>query len=160
MLKDTIELSIHMTSDEIGFKKHLLDQEINTVVRTNTENHVYGITFIDNNSKTVWNASRIGKEFSANAFNDWWNNSKKPEIKIRAEEKSTVLPTSQDLSNEEKPHILFGFLDNNKIGYISQETNIIEALGGLLPENNGNNFEELLFENQIRKKKRTQKTRN
>ena len=33
---------------------------------------IYGITFIDHNRREVFNGSRMGKEFSANVFNDYF----------------------------------------------------------------------------------------
>ena len=58
-----------------------MKQGINVVVRRNDTGRIYGMTFIDHNSKSVWNGSRLAKELSANTFNDYWNNSIKPDIK-------------------------------------------------------------------------------
>jgi hypothetical protein len=147
LLKNTIELAMQLTKDEISFKKHLLDQGINTIVRRNAENRVYGITFIDHNSKTVWNGSRLGKELSAGIFNDWWNNNQKPETKISMEKEIPSSPTSEKLPLDEKPHNLFDFLDNN-------EPEFSNGIGGLLPGIQGDDFEEQLFENQIKRRKK------
>jgi hypothetical protein len=43
---------------------------IDLVVRRNDQGRIYGITFIDHNERCVFNGSRLGKEFSANVFND------------------------------------------------------------------------------------------
>ncbi|UKB78612.1 conjugal transfer protein MobB [Chryseobacterium sp. MEBOG07] len=148
LLKNIVEVALHTSSDEIGFKKQLLQQGINTVVRRNPEGRVYGITFIDHNSKTVWNGSRLGKEFSANVFNEWWVHNQKPEITTTASQKLVVKATPfQDANTYEKPHHLFDFLCKNEPGFI-------EGLGGLLPEAQGEDYEELIFENQMKKKKR------
>ena len=40
------------------------------VLRRNDTGRIYGATFIDHNTRTVLNGSRIGKEFSANALNE------------------------------------------------------------------------------------------
>lgn len=150
LLTRTIEVAMHSASDEISFKKQLLEQGINIVVRRNAEGRIYGITFIDHNSKTVWNGSRLGKEFSANVFNDWWSHDQKPVIKTTASEKQAVKPTTfQNVDLDEKPHSLFDFLGGN-IG----ESGFVEGLGGLLPEGQGEDYEELAFENQMKKKKR------
>src|SRR5690606_29239005 len=73
-IKASVTNALQTTSDEQAFKKQLSEQGINVVVRRNDKGRIYGITFIDHNSKTVWNGSRLGKELSANTFNDYWNN--------------------------------------------------------------------------------------
>jgi hypothetical protein len=150
LLKNIIEVAMNLTKDEIGFKKHLLDQGINTIVRRNAENRVYGITFIDHNSKIVWNGSRLGKELSAGIFNDWWNNNQKPKIRMSAEEKIRP-PESKGLPLNEKPHNLFEFLDKNEPGFI-------EGMGGILPDAQGDDYEEQLFEDQIKRRKKRKRS--
>jgi hypothetical protein len=151
LLKNTIEIAMNLTKDEIGFKKHLLDQGINTIVRRNAENRVYGITFIDHNSKIVWNGSRIGKELSAGIFNDWWNNNQKPKIRMNTEKKTSSPPRSKEFFLDEKPHNLFDFLDKTEPGFI-------EGMVGLLPDAQGDDFEEQLFENQIKRRKKRKRS--
>lgn len=36
--------------------------------RENDQGRIYGVTFIDHRNREVYNGSRLGKEFSANAF--------------------------------------------------------------------------------------------
>lgn len=55
--------------DRVLFERELMRQGIGVVFRTN-EARIYGATFIDHADKTVFNGSRLGKEFSANVFND------------------------------------------------------------------------------------------
>jgi len=43
---------------------------MSVVFRTNDEGRIYGATFIDHEKKCVFNGSRLGREFSANVFND------------------------------------------------------------------------------------------
>lgn len=150
LLKNSIEIAMHSATDETSFIKQLQEKGINTVVRRNSEGRVYGITFIDHNSKSVWNGSRLGKEFSANIFNDWWNNSNKPEVKTTWLEKPMVKPTiSEDNHLDEKPHRLFDFLTESKI-----DSTFIEGFGGLLPADHEEDYEELAFENQMKRKKK------
>ncbi|MCL2739363.1 MAG: relaxase/mobilization nuclease domain-containing protein [Bacteroidales bacterium] len=52
------------------FEKALEKQGISAALRTNGEGRIYGATFIDHIQKCVFNGSRLGKEFSANVFND------------------------------------------------------------------------------------------
>ncbi len=41
-----------------------------------SKGRIYGVTFIDHNRREVFNGSRMGKEFSANIYNElfkWWD---------------------------------------------------------------------------------------
>ena len=55
------------------FERALEKQNISVLFRTNDEGRIYGATFIDHEQKCVFNGSRLGKEFSANVFNDLFN---------------------------------------------------------------------------------------
>lgn len=65
------------------FKKQLLEQSINTVVRRNESGRIYGMTFIDRESRSVWNGSSLDRNLSANVYKEWWNNGNKPESKMQ-----------------------------------------------------------------------------
>ena len=56
------------------FARRLKEADIEVVYRTNPEGRLYGITFIDHTTRTVFNGSRLGKAFSANVFNELFNN--------------------------------------------------------------------------------------
>ena len=149
-IKAAITIALKTTSDEQAFKKQLTEQGINVVVRRNDTGRIYGITFIDHNSKAVWNGSRLGTELSANTFNDYWNNNIKPDIKEPVELQSKISrPNDADLPAEE-PHHLFDFLNTSE----KHEDGLIEAFGGLLPEAQGDDYEEQDFANKMKKKKR------
>ena len=153
-LKSAVNIALQSTSDELNFKKQLADQGINVVIRRNDTKRIYGITFIDHNSKTVWNGSRLAKELSANTFNDYWNSNIKPEIK-ETDEPQTKLSQSNNIEDlpAEKPHHLFDFLNTNE----KHEDGLIEALGGLLPEAQGEDYEEQDFANKMKKKRNRQR---
>lgn len=51
----------------------LKEKGIDLVLRYTAEGRIYGATFIDHNTMTVLNGSRLGKEFSANAIERWFN---------------------------------------------------------------------------------------
>lgn len=74
------------------------------MVHRNDAGRIYGMTFIDHNSKTVWNGSRLGKELSANVFNDYWNNSIKPEIKGPAVQQAKISTSNSADLPEDEPH--------------------------------------------------------
>ncbi|NAW49869.1 relaxase, partial [Elizabethkingia argentiflava] len=99
-----------------------------------------------------WICSRLATELSANSFNDYWNNNIKPYIKDPA-----VLHPKLCKSNDvdlpaEEPHHLFDYITTDK-----HEDGKIEALGGLLPEAQGEDYEELDFANKMKKKRKRQR---
>ena len=151
-LQSTITIALQTTSDEQAFKKQLREQGINVVVRRNDVGRIYGMTFIDHNSKTVWNGSNLSKELSANTFNDYWNHNIKPEIIEPAELQSKISTSNDEDIPVEEPHHLFDFLTTEK-----HEDGLIEALGGLLPEAQGEGYMEQDFANKMKKKRKRQK---
>ncbi|SEM65295.1 Relaxase/Mobilisation nuclease domain-containing protein [Chryseobacterium taichungense] len=146
VLKNTVELAIHTTNNETDFKKQLTEQGINTVVRRNNEGRIYGITFIDHESRSVWNGSALDRNLSANVFNDWWHNGNKPELNIQGSPVSKT-NTVDDLPTKD----LFEF--------ISQEHSPNSDIGlfNLLTEAQGEDYEEEQFAKQMKRKTRRRK---
>ncbi len=61
---------------EQEFKELLKQGQLDVVFRKNDSGRIYGVTFMDHDRREVFNGSRMGKEFSANVFNDlakWWD---------------------------------------------------------------------------------------
>lgn len=56
------------------FTSRLKNSGIDVAFRYTDEGRIYGVTFIDHNTMTVLNGSRLGKQFSANALNERFNN--------------------------------------------------------------------------------------
>lgn len=73
------------------FKQSLLQQGIGCITRKNDDARIYGISFIDYQNKTILNGSRLGKEFSANIFNDLFQNTTK-EISSRISQSESIKP--------------------------------------------------------------------
>ncbi|MCT4035284.1 relaxase [Elizabethkingia anophelis] len=143
VLKNTIELAIHTTKNEEEFKKQLVEQGINTIFRRNDNGRIYGITFIDHGSRSVWNGSQFDRNLSANVFNDWWNNGNKPELKIQNN------PVSKANEIDSVPtKDLFEFLSNE------HSSNSDLGLLSLLPDAQGEDYEEEQFASQMKKKKK------
>lgn len=110
------------------FEKDLLQNGISVLFRENVDKRIYGVTFIDHESKSVFNGSKLGKEFSANTFQELFNGNAK------------------DQSFESK-----SFDD-----FIEQHDNAVEAMAGLFAmEQHGENYEEIAFANRMKRKKRT-----
>jgi hypothetical protein len=149
-LKSAVTIALQSTNNEQAFKKQLGEQGINVVVRRNDTGRIYGMTFIDHNSKSVWNGSRLSKELSANTFNDYWNNNIKPDIKEPTVQLPKTSPSNDADLPAEEPHHLFDFLTTEK-----HEDRLIEAFGGLLiPEAQGEDYEEQGFANKMKKKRK------
>lgn len=62
------------STDKADFISKLKQRNIDVVLRYTEEGRIYGVTFIDHSTMTVLNGSRLGKEFSANAINERFNN--------------------------------------------------------------------------------------
>jgi len=143
VLKNTIELAIHTSNNEKEFKVQLTEQNIHTVIRRNESGRIYGITFIDNGNRTVWNGSQLDRSLSANLFNEWWNNGNKPELKIQ----DSSVSNTNTIDNQPTKD-LFEF--------ISQEHSDSSDLGlfNLLPDSQGEDYEEEQFAKKMKKKKK------
>lgn len=62
------------TDTKEDFAARLREQYIDVVFRTNKSGRIYGVTFIDHNTRTVANGSRLGKDLSANVFHELFHN--------------------------------------------------------------------------------------
>ena len=89
------------STDKADFIAKLKECNIDVVLRYTDEGRIYGVTFIDHNTMTVLNGSRLGKEFSANAINGRFNNPTNaavntPDIDISA----PVVPLVEDTHSD------------------------------------------------------------
>ncbi len=113
------------------FEKELAKNGISVLFRENDEGRIYGVTFIDHKEKVVFNGSRMGKEFSANVFHELFNKNDKSEI-----------------NDNEKS------LDSNS-RYNQEQDSAVEAVAGIFSmEQHGDNYEEIAFTNQMKRKKK------
>lgn len=154
ILKNTIEIALHTATGETDLKKQLLEQGINTVVRQNKEGRIYGMTFIDHESRTVWNGSALGKNLSANIFNDLWKEQAAGQHQETGKANTqNGLSTANNSATVEKEetHDFFDFLNREQP---ADDFELIDGLGSLLPEAQGEDYEEQEFASRMRKKKK------
>jgi hypothetical protein len=59
---------------KIAFQKMLKESGVQVIFRQNDEGRLYGITFVDHQSKTVFNGSDLGKSYSAASLSNWFKN--------------------------------------------------------------------------------------
>lgn len=66
--RDAVAGAMNATTSMSEFRELLRAERIDAVFRINDAGRIYGATFIDYESGVVANGSRLGKEFSANSF--------------------------------------------------------------------------------------------
>lgn len=117
------------------FEKELVKSGISVLFRENEQGRIYGATFIDHQEKTVFNGSRLDKEFSANVFHELFNGNG------RQEDKDFGMDRSFDTNS-----------------YFSGQESAGEAIAGIFSmEQHGDNYEEIAFTNRMKKKKKKRK---
>lgn len=73
-IRNEVALAMHgCRGDRDEFIRLLAGKGIDVVFRENDGGRIYGATFIDHRNREVYNGSRLGKEFSANAFERLFN---------------------------------------------------------------------------------------
>lgn len=72
--KRTVAEVMAQSSGKDDFIAGLKEKNIDLVLRHTEDGRIYGATYIDHNTKTVLNGSRLGKEFSANTLDRWFDN--------------------------------------------------------------------------------------
>ena len=71
-IQGDIARALRQADSRKRFVELLGQNRIDMVFRENERGRIYGVTFIDHNRREVFNGSRMGKEFSANVFNDYF----------------------------------------------------------------------------------------
>ena len=73
-----------------AFKEALQKEKISLVIRQNDKGFIYGLTYIDHNTKSVFNGSQIGKEYSSKAILEKCGSVQTVSIKKTDQEKQAV----------------------------------------------------------------------
>ena len=129
-------------------EQQLRKQGIDVVFRQNDSGRIYGVTFIDHDSRVVLNGSRLGKEYSANVFNERFSGETgkmhQPEVEIPQQDQST---------HQEQP----GFTPKSDI--VSGVASVLGAFGGLLGggASGGDEPQDTARQKRKKKKKRTRR---
>ncbi|WP_346859613.1 conjugal transfer protein MobB [uncultured Draconibacterium sp.] len=128
--REVISKVFYKSGNRKDFEDQLLKQGISVLFRENDSGRIYGATFIDHKQKFVFNGSRLGKEFSANVFNE----------RFGVENKTDEQTNSPDQGHSEYP-------DKRASG--------IENLAGLFGiETLGEDYQEEAFIRRMKRKKR------
>ncbi|SHG37290.1 conjugal transfer protein MobB [Dysgonomonas macrotermitis] len=128
--KAIVSNALHSKPKRKNFEKELAKNGISVLFRENKDKRIYGVTFIDHQEKAVFNGSKMGKEFSANTFQNLFNG--------QSDDKTT--------NNQ--------VFDNDK-DYTTSQESAVEAMAGLFSmEQHGDNYEEIVFSNRMKRKKK------
>jgi len=79
--RTVVIVAMNTAASESELRAKLRVVNIDLVLRRNDQRRIYGVTFMDHESRCVFNGSRLGKEFSANVFNDRFGQQPEPENK-------------------------------------------------------------------------------
>lgn len=94
--------ALSQSSGKDDFIAKLKERNIDVVFRYTDEERIYGVTFVDHDTMTALNGSRLGKEFSANALNARFNQQTQPTQPTEQTPTATVvpIPTPNEMSSE------------------------------------------------------------
>lgn len=87
--KTAVSDAMTASSGKDDFIAHLKAKNIDLVLRFTDSGRVYGATYIDHNTMTVLNGSRLGRQFSANALEEWFSNGNKPVLQTTQQTSGT-----------------------------------------------------------------------
>lgn len=149
-LKQIIEITLNTTNSQKEFKEELLNNGINVIIFQNKDNRIYGVTFIDHNSKSVYKGSDLSKELSANTLNKKWSNTEGQINSAKIGQGQVVFEKRMD-SNETELHSIFEYLNSDSIGFSTTE---YVSLFNLFDNHQEVDYEELIFEQKMKQRKK------
>lgn len=127
---DNIALAMHASGGDRGeFLRLLRTRGLDAVFRMSDEGRIYGVTFIDHNTRQVFNGSRLGPDFSANAFERFF------------------------CEETEAPAVQPAFYTESPVVAETLESALEQAFGAFTFERHGEDYAEEAFARRLRKKK-------
>lgn len=134
-LKESIDkvFQKYITLTKATFIAELAKQNINVVFRQNEQGYTYGLTFIDNHNKTVFNGSDLGKAYNSKAISEKLsvtNKLLKPEQKTYLK---PVAPTNYLKRDETKTYLKQPETGNFLKGMLDKQAG--DLGGGMLRKN-------------------------
>jgi len=97
-LKSKIAEQLNLAYSAQDLIRRLKDKNAAVILRQNKDGIVYGLTYIDHNSRTVFNGSDLGKEYTAKRVFEKFNSSSRPETTAPVFKESGS-PASFELQN-------------------------------------------------------------
>ncbi len=160
------------SSGKDDFIAGLKEKNIDLVLRYTEDGRIYGATYIDHNTQSVLNGSRLGKQFSANSLDSWFNNpTERPNIQVQEDIGSPHADSHQHHDNgrgqSSEGHTHEGnthttsqdnsqYQDSKSQSSTNDDSTIFDGLGGLFSVGPAYDAKEEAFyrEMQRRKKKK------
>jgi hypothetical protein len=105
-LRPVIAQTMRQANNINDFRLLLKKKSIGVIFRQNEAGRIYGVTFIDYPNRAVLNGSRLGKEFSANVFNELFNSMQKQNVTLKQTGKR-----QPDINPDSVLGSVFGLLD-------------------------------------------------
>ena len=115
-IRGTVARAMHRARTQDEFVRLLKADGIDTVFRQNAAGRITGATFVDHRTKTVLNGSRLGKSYSANVFQELFNNPRADRVsllpKLTAPAPATLRqqtpqkPEAQRPETTARPHVV------------------------------------------------------
>jgi hypothetical protein len=135
------------------FRADLQGKGINLVLRYGNGGRLFGVTFIDHNSRTVLNGSALGKEFSANAlgarftdFSQGDNRRENMQPVLSSPAKEVLHPSVQSVLDDKQPTIIKG--------YSGDDLSVGSLLSVLTPEPDQHDANEPMPKKRKKKKRK------
>ena len=97
--KSKVADALAQSTGKDDFVEKLKTQNIDVVFRYTDEGRIYGVTFIDHNTMSVLNGSRLGKEYSANALNARFNQGHQTDPQLSQTPVQPVVPVPVPTGN-------------------------------------------------------------
>lgn len=135
--KNILSTTMNKNLNKKDFLKDLEANGISVIFRENDDKRIYGVTFVDHQEQIVFNGSKMGKEFSANTFNDLYGNSKQ----------------SDSFIDQQKS---FDYENN----YYEEDSSISSVAGIFSMQQHGDDYNEIAFTNRMKRKKKKRKGPN
>lgn len=169
--KRTVAEVMAQSSGKDDFIAGLKKKDIDLVLRYTGEGRIYGATYIDHNIQTVLNGSRLGKDFSANSLEVWFNNpAERPAIVSPDSTHSHNADTHQPHHNgnsqtqsghSQSRHTQASSQSNyqNQSGHThsngyDNDSNLFDGLGGLFSVGPGYDAQEEAFYHEMQRRKK------
>jgi len=147
-LKCMIEIALHSSKFESDFRAQLVSQGISVVARKNSEGRIYGMTFINHTSRSVYNGSQLSKGLAANVFEQWWNHGIKPDVHL-----GVANCTQAPKDNQPRPNPA----PEADVSLGLQDIPLTDIFNIFIPDGQLEDFEETQFAQRMKKKKRKNK---